>query len=897
MPLRTLIARLFSRRHRRSETDIDDEFAAHLEMAAAELRAQGMSAEVAEREARLRFGGATQAKESYHEQSRPPLLDSIVADLRYAARQLRRNPGFATVAILTLALGIGATTAIYSLVQAILLRSLPYGDAARLVYIYTPIAGLNLPTEVFTPTNADFRDIQRESHAFVAMTGFNQASFNLTNTVMARRIGAARVDALFFHTLESPALFGRTIDAHDNRSGNQYVAVISNALWRSLFASRRDVLGRAITLDGNTYRIIGVMPPGFAYPTSNELPYSSGDTSETDIWIPLALTPQQAAERDSSDLNVIARLRPGVSLAEAQSEVNAIELQLDKLHSAEMRGFSGVVENFRDTIVGPVRPLLWLLLGAVCCVLLVACGNAANLLLARAAARSHEFGVRATLGAGRLRVVRQMLTESLMLSGIAGIAGIALAWLFLRLLLRLDPGDIPRMQQASLNGWVLLFSAAITLATCLLFGTLPAIATSRISPNTLLKTGGTRGVVSTQNRGRSLLIAGEVGLVVLLLAGAGLLLRSYSRLMAVPDGFEPSTVTFHVQLDSRYETAKDQLSYYHRLVDRNAAIPGVRAVGVDHVMPFGNAGSMSSFWVDGSPSNRKDQFAVADDVSPQFFRAMGMPLVEGRFFSEADGSSSNVIIVNQSFARHYFSGRSAIGGRVRGGEHDNFPWKTIVGVVGDVRGNSIAGDTHETAIEKAPEPEIYSPFWHDSTASWQAAFIATRSSLPPQILIPALREAARSIDPTIALAGLRTMQQAVDAATSRRRFQTTLLTVFAVTSLVLALIGLYGLLAYSVRQRVAEIGVRIALGASRPHVISMVVRQGLRLVFIGLALGLAAAFMLVHFLASVLYGVSPYDPWTFVAAPALVLLAALSACCVPAWRAAHIEPIEALRSE
>jgi predicted permease len=897
MSLRALFARLFSRRNRRSDVDIHDEFSAHLEMAAAELRAQGMSAETAEREVRLRFGGLTQQHEAYRVQSRPPLIDSVVADLRYAARQLRRNPGFATVAIVTLALGIGATTAIYSLVQAILLRSLPYGDAARLVYIYTPIAALNLPTEVFTPTNADFRDIQRESHAFVAMTGFAQASFNLTTAIAARRIGAAKVDASFFHTLESPALLGHTIDAHDNQPGNQQVAVISNSLWRSLFAGRPDVLSRTITLDGSTYRIIGVMPRGFAYPTSNELPYSSGDTAETDIWIPLALTSQQAADRDASSLNVIARLRPGVSLAEAQSEVNAIELQLDKLHSAEMRGFRGVVENFRDTIVGPVRPLLWLLLGAVCCVLLVACGNAANLLLARAAARSHEFGVRATLGAGRLRVVRQLLTESLMLSGIAGVAGIALAWLFLRLLLHLDPGDIPRMQQASLNGWVLLFSAAITLVTCLFFGTLPAIATSRISPNALLKMGATRGIVSTQNRGRSLLVAGEVGLVVLLLAGAGLLLRSYSRLIAEPSGFIPSTVTFNVQLDSRYPGAKDQLSYYKRLVDRLTAIPGVRAVGVDHILPFGSAGSMASFWVDGSSNNRRDQFAVADDVSPQFFRAMGIPLMEGRFFSETDSSLSNVIIVNQSFAHHYFSGRSAIGGRVRGGEHDTFPWKTIIGVVGDVRGNSIAGDTHETVIEKAPEPEMYSPFWNNSTAPRQAAFIATRSSLSPQLLIPALRAAARSIDPSVALAGLRTMQQAVDAATSRRRFQTILLTIFAITSLVLALIGLYGLLAYSVRQRVAEIGVRIALGASRARVIGMVVRQGLRLVLIGLALGLAAAFLLVRFLAGVLYGVSPYDPWTFAAAPALVLLAALIACSAPAWRAAHIDPIEALRSE
>jgi putative ABC transport system permease protein len=341
---------------------------------------------------------------------------------------------------------------------------------------------------------------------------------------------------------------------------------------------------------------------------------------------------------------------------------------------------------------------------------------------------------------------------------------------------------------------------------------------------------------------------------------------------------------------------KDQLSYFRRLVDRIATIPGVRAAGVDHILPFGNTGSMNSFWVEGTPSNQKDQFAIDDNVSPQFFSAMGIPLIEGRFFSEADGSSSNVIIVNQSFARHYFPDRSALGGRVRGGEHDTFPWTTIIGIVGNVRGNSIVGDTHETAIEKAPEPEIYRPFWHGAGPQ-QAAFIATRSSLPPQTLIPALRAAARSIDPTIALAGLRTMQQAVDAATSRRRFQTTLLTIFAVTSLVLALIGFYGLLAYSVRQRVAEIGVRIALGASRPRVISMVVRQGLRLALIGLALGLTAAFMLARFLAGVLYGVSPYDPWTFVVAPALVLLAALIACGVPAWRAAHIEPVEALRSE
>lgn len=629
------------------------------------------------------------------------------------------------------------------------------------------------------------------------------------------------------------------------------------------------------------------MPPDFTYPSPTELPYSNGN-DKTDVWMPLALTPKEAAERDNDSLNTIARLKPGVSREAALSEMSAIMRRLDTLHSAEMRGWGAAIRGFRDSIVGPVQPLLWLLLGAVSCVLLVACGNTANLLLARSAARGHEFGVRATLGAGRLRMMRQMLTESLLLAGIAGIAGIFLAWIFLRFLLRLDPGNIPRLQQASLNPWLLFFGAAVTLLACILFGTLPAVATSRMSPNTLLKAAIGRGVVSTNSLGRNLLIVGEVGLVVLLLAGAGLFLRSYQRVLAESSGFIPSTVTFQVQLDSRYARPQDRLSYFRRLLDRVAAIPGVRAAGADYLLPLSNNGSLSTLWVEGSPNNTKGQLAADDHVTPQFLTAMGTPLIRGRYFTEADGPSSNIIIVNQRFAHHYFPGRDALGGHVRGSADDKAPWKTIVGIVGDVRG---------TSMEKAPEPEIYWPFWHDTLAARQDAFIAVRSFLPPDTLIPALRAALRSVDATIAPSAIQTMQQAVATSTARRRFQTTLLTIFAVTSLVLALIGLYGLLAYSVRQRVAEIGVRIALGASRARVITMVVRQGLRLVLIGLALGLAAAFVLVRFLAGVLYGVSPYDPWTFVAAPALVLLAALIACSAPAWHAAHIEPVEALRSE
>jgi putative ABC transport system permease protein len=887
MSLRELFARLIGKRNRRSDADVHDEFSAHIAMAATELRAQGMSAEAAKREARLRFGGLTQQHEAYRVQSRPPLIDSVAADLRYAARQLRRNPGFATVAILTLALGIGATTAIYSLVQAVLLRSLPYGHADRLVYLYTPIASFHLPVEMFTLSNADFFDIRRLNHSFASMTLFGQATENLATSDSVQRVESATVDASFFSTLEVAATLGRVITAEDNQPGHQHVAVISHALWRSLFAGRSDVLGHSISLDGSSYRIVGVMPPDFTYPSPTELPYSNG-SDKTDVWMPLALTPKEAAERDNDSLNTIARLKPGVSRDAALSEMSAIMQHLDTLHSAEMRGWGAAIRGFRDSIVGPVQQLLWLLLGAVFCVLIVACGNTANLLLARSAARGHEFGVRATLGAGRLRMMRQMLTESLLLAGIAGIAGIFLAWLFLRLLLRLDPGNIPRLQQASLNPWVLLFSATVTLLACILFGTWPAIATSRMSPNTLLKAAMGRGVVSTNSRGRNLLIVGEVGLVILLLAGAGLLLRSYQRVLAESSGFIPSTVTFQVQLDSRYARPEDRLSYFHRLLDRIAAIPGVRATGADYFLPLSNTGSLSTLWVEGSPSNTRGQLAADDHVTPEFLSAMGTPLIRGRFFTEADGPSSNLIIVNQSFARHYFPGRDALGGHVRGSDDDKSRWKTIVGIVGDVRGSS---------LEKAPEPQIYRPFWHDAPAARQDAFIAVRSFLPPDMLIPPLRAATRSVDATIAPSDIRTMQQAVASSTSRRRFQTTLLTIFAVTSLVLALVGLYGLLAYSVRQRVPEIGVRIALGASRARVIGMVMRQGLRLVLTGLVFGLAAALGLVRFLASALYGVRPYDPWTFVIAPLLVVLAALIACSAPAWRAAHIEPAEALRSE
>ena len=886
MSLRILVTRLFAGRRRRSDSDIDEELAAHLEMAAAEFRDQGMSAEAAEREARLRFGGVTQQREAYRKQARPPLVDSIAADLRYAARQLRRNPGFATVAVLTLALGIGATTAIYSLVQAVLLRSLPYGHADQLVYLYMPNVHLDAPPEVMTPSDADFLDIQRMSHSFRSMTSFGQKIFNLSTSDAVTRVSAATVDAQFFSTFEAAPILGRTILQQDNIPGHDHVAMISQKLWHSLFSESADVLMRSISLDGSPYRIIGVMSRDFEYPTFSDLPYGNASVHSTEIWVPLALTPQQAADRESANLYTVARLNPGVTIAGAQAEMSAIVQQLTPLHKFYSSGWSAKIESLPDTTIGPVRPLLLLLLGAVTCVLLVACGNTANLLLARAAARRHEFGVRATLGAARFRIIRQLLTESLLLSGIGGVSGIALAWLFLRFLLRLDPGDIPRLQQATIDTWVLLFALTLVCITCLLFGMLPALSSSRVHLTSALQSGASRGVALARSRGRSLLIVGEVALVLVLLAGAGLLLRSYSKVANVRPGFASSTITFNVGLDARYSKPEQRRAYFHRLLNAIAAVPGVQATGAITILPLSHAGSMTFLWVDGYLHNAPNNLIEDDEPTPDYFTAMGMPLLAGRFFTPADRDNSpKVVIVNASFEKQYFPGQSAIGHRLRAADIQKGPWATVVGVVADVRSQS---------LEQAPTPQIYSPFWQDDHGS---ANIATRASLPPDALIASIQRAARYVDPTVAIANLQTMQQAVAASTARRRFQTTLLSIFAGAALLLALIGIYGLLAYSVRQRVPEIGVRIALGASRARVIGMVVRQGLRLVVFGLIIGLAAALACVQFLAGLLYGVRTYDPVTFVGAPVLLVLAALVACGAPAWHAAHIEPSEALRAE
>jgi predicted permease len=884
--LSDLIYRLRAFFRRQSvEDELQEELQYHLEREAEKYRKAGAAPEDAMRRARLALGGLEQARQQCREARGTRLLDDLVQDLRYGLRTLGKNPGFTIVTILTLALGIGACTAIFSIVNAVLIRSLPYGDAGRLVYLLTPNPNFgNIPVEAFGPSYADFFDLQGQSHSYTSMTAFEQASFSSASQGATQRVEGARVDRNFFSTLQSFPEVGRPIGPEDDRPGHSNVVVINHALWQSMFAGSTQILSKSLRLDGELFQIVGVMPPRFAYPHGTDFPPGVANGSGTNVWVPLALSPQRKADRDNANGYALARLKPGVTVRQALTEMSTIMVHLDQLHEADQRGWGAFVKPLPDSSIGPARTLMWLLLGAVSLVLLIACGNAANLLLARAAARTHELGVRATLGVARGRMIRQMLTESLLLGLAGGLAGIVLAYCFLRGLLRLNPGDIPRMEQASIDTRVLAFTLIAALLTSVLFGILPALFASRVNLVEFLKSGGNRGSVGTRNRLPSILIIGELGLVVILLAGAGLLLRSYINVESVQTGFSSSTVSMNIQLDAEYGSREQRLAFFRTLLGKIQSIPGVESAGVIDRLPLSHSESIGTFWVDGY-DNQKDQMVNGRSITPQYFSAMGIPLVRGRSFTDNDASGHPAVtMVNQAFATKYFGTRDPVGLGIRSGPHD--PLRTVIGVVGNV---------HHSSLEAPAAPEIYEPLWQTDLGG--GAFIAIRSSLPPDTIAPAIRAALRTLDPNLALSDIHTMGELASQSTARRRFQTTLLTAFSGMAMLLGMVGVYGLLAYSVKQRTAEIGLRIALGAPRGRVLGMILRQGFQLFIAGLMLGLAGALALTRILTSFLYGVSALDPITFAAVPVLLLLATIMACLIPARRAASVDPMRTLRYE
>jgi predicted permease len=886
--LSDLIYRLRALLHReRVEDELQEELQYHLEREAEKYRKTGDSPEEAMRRARLAIGGPEQVRQQCRETRGTKLVDDLLQDLRYGLRTLGKSPGFTVVTVLTLALGVGACTAIFSVVNAVLIRSLPYGDAGRIVNLFTPNPryGNDVPVEASGPSYADFFDLQRQSHSFASMAAFEPASYNSAAQNSVIHVGGARVDAHFFTTLQAPPEIGRAIGAEDDRPGHNHVVVLSHALWQSMFAGSGEILTRQLVLDGSPYQIIGVMPAEFRYPHNSDFPPGvlGGNAAGADIWVPLALSAQQKADRQSATADVIARLNPGVTVRQAQAEMSTLMAGIDLLHAADDRGFGAYVKPFLESALGPVRKLMWLLVGAVFLVLLIACGNAANLLLARAAARTHELGVRATLGAAKGRIIRQMLTESLLLALGGGGAGVVLAYVFLRGLLRLNPGGIPRLNDASIDARVLCFTLIVAVLTSVVFGILPAFFAVRINLVEFLKSG--RGTIGSGNRVRAALVVGEIGLVVILLSGAGLLVRSYLNVEAVRPGFSSSTVSMNVGLDARYGSREQRLAFFRALLGKIQSITGVESAGAISALPLSGVESLSSFMVDGY-ANAKDQLVNDRNMTPGYFSAMGIPVVEGRAFTDEDASGHPlVVIVNQAFARKYFGQRDPVGLGMHTSGPGN-PLRIVIGVVGNV---------HHTSLEVDAPPEVYEPLWQTDIGS--GAFVAIRSSLPADSVATSVRAALRTVDPNLALTDIHTMGELASQATALRRFQTALLTAFASMAMLLGMVGIYGLLAYSVKQRTTEIGLRIALGASRGRVLGMILRQGFQLTIIGVMLGLVGALALTRMLVSSLYGVSALDPVTFAAVPALLLLVTLAACLVPATKAAKVDPMCTLRYE
>jgi predicted permease len=864
--------------NQREEEDLAREIASHLALLADDFERRGMRPEEARLAARRAFGGVEQAKQAHRDERSPLWIEQAMQDLRYGLRTLARRPGFTMTAVLTLALGIGACTAIFSLVNAVLIRSLPYGDPSQLVYLYTPNSQFRLPAEVFGPAYADFYDLKRDSHSFQDMTAFGQSVFSFASQGAAERVSAARVDGDFFRTFQCGPELGRAITSDDNQLGHEKVAVISHALWQSMFGSAADVLQRSLLLDGKNYQIVGVMPEGFEYPHSTDLAYGESEYKTTQVWIPLALTPQQVADRDNSSGNAVARLKPGVSIAQAQAEMAAIMVRLDKLHA--MKGWGALTENFLDRTVGHVRSLLWLLLSAVSIVLLIACGNAANLLLARAAGRMRELGVRFALGAGRSRIVRQLITEALLIGLAGGAIGVAFAYFFLRILPLFNPGNIPRLNEASIDMRVLLFSITISLLTSALTGVFPALAVSCINLTDFLATTGSRSVAGAHTRVQSVLIVAESALVVVLLASAGLLIRSYVNVELVDTGFSQSTVTLNIGLDPLYSQPQ-AVEFFRNLFARLQALPGVETVGGINSLPLSNSEDLRMFAVDGYP-NQKGQLVEGRWATPNYFSAMRIPLIAGRLFTADEKPGSHTIIINQSFARKYFAGRNPVGGRVSR-QDDPTQWSTVIGVIGDVR---------HTSLEEPAEPQIYHP-----DMEFGGGYIAVRSSLPARSLAATIRTVLHSLEPNLAAGDILTMGDLESAAGAQLRFQTSMLCVFAAIALFLALVGLYGLMAYTVSRRTHEVGVRMALGAQRDDVLRLVLKRAAFLLSIGLLSGLVASWFASRAMQAFLFGVGRHDPITILSVCALLAVSGSIAAIIPARHAASVDPMQALRTE
>jgi putative ABC transport system permease protein len=874
-----IVRRLLRRLRPQMEARMDEEMRFHLEMQARQNREAGMPAGEAHRAAVLTFGGVEQVKEVCREQQPLAWLRDLVGDLRYGGRVLRRSLGFTAVGVLTLGLGIGACTAIFSVVNGVLLRPLPIPEPERIVVI----------RESFLPTLPDasvasgkYLDWQRQAASFESLGALSATSYNLTGAGDPLHLHAARMTASMLSTLRLSPLLGRNFAAEEQRPQDQEnVAILSHGLWQRRFAGDAAVLGRRIQLNGRPFTVVGVMPP------------ETGLPEWVEVFTPYGFRAGDELNYDGPSLYVVGRLRAGVTPAEAQSEMNVLAARTAAAHPMS-RGWSTRVSPMTESIVGKVRPVLLSLLGAVGFLLLIACANVANLLLARATSRSREMAVRAALGARGGRIIRQLLSESVLLSLLGGGLGVLLAQAGLPALLALAPEALPRAADLAVDGRALGLTFALALVTGLGFGLAPAFQASRVDLNQMLKQGG-RGATEggAPRRLRGALVIGEVAIALVLLAGAGLLMRSFARLQQVSPGFNPEGA--HVAETylprTHYPDGGQYVSFAEQTMASIAALAIVQTVAVANNLPFSDHHMTSSTTVRFGlpnrppPTDAEMPAATHYTVSPDYFRAMGIPLLRGRPFDQQDVSGARrVTIVSESVARKLFPGEDPLG--------------KIISLYGSARREivGIAGDIKPKRLDSEATLQIYEPFAQvpDNDIIY---VVRTAVRGADEEIASAIHAAIARADPTVPIYGARPLTAVVGGSIARQRFAMTLFTVFSLVALLLAAMGIYGVMAYSIAQRTGEIGIRVALGAHPRDVVALVFRQGGKLIALGVLAGVLGALLLTRFLEKLLFNVSVRDPLTFAAIVVVLVLVATSACLLPAHRASRVSPMVALRAE
>lgn len=799
-------------------------------------------------------------------------MDTLIRDMRYGFRSLLKRPGFTAIALVALALGIGANTAIFSLVNAVVLQPLPYNDPDRLVWVWGKFPGGNRASVA----PADFLDFRAQNKTFEQLAGsFSLAMpVNLTGSGEPERLSASIVTGNFFDTFGVAPALGRGFSLDNERPGNDQVAILSHALWQKRFGGNPGIINQRITLDGKSFEVIGVMPKDVMFPQRAEL------------WVPINFDASPEMKlRVAHFIRPIGRLKPGVTLAQAQADTDTIAAQLEKQFPDTNTGWSLRLESLHERLVGSSRTTLYVLFGAVGFVLLIACTNVANLLLVRATARQKEVALRTALGASRWRIVRLLITESLLLAVVGGGLGALLAAWGIDLLVTLSTGSIPVTANVKIDATVLAFTLLVSLVTGLLFGLAPALRTRKLNLTDALKEGG-RTSGEGRNRTRSLLVVFESAVAVVLLVGAGLLVRSLIELVNTSPGFDANNVlTMRVDLArTKYNTAEKAAGFFKDLETRIGGLPGVETVGSITELPLSGQANDGPFTVEGRPAATPNQKFGADfrRVNHNYFQAFHIPLLRGRNFTEQEvRQSDKVVVVSQQLVDTVFPNEEPLGKRLLTVMGDK-PYE-IIGVVGDIRHRS---------LEFQPYAAMYLP-----TGAPGGTNVVIRTHGDPLSLVPAMREQVKAIDPDQPIAAIKTMDEWIDQSTSTPRYRTTLLAMFAALAMILAATGIYGVMSYSVAQRTHEIGVRMALGAQRLDVLRLVVRQGMLLVLVGVVIGLFGAYGLTRVMSSLLFGVTAKDPLTFVAVAALLSVVALLACYIPARRATKVDPLTALRYE